>query len=171
MDVEEKISKELTERRKRSKSAVLPQVEDMRAYEPSDLFKLLTFAQKECFHLQARSDLWTLGSLGIIVIITMGAFLGLWPKADSSWFARVVWKLVLAGSVGAIALLFSRTQERMQKRVMELVGTINGQLTEMDERHRSFKLDPNFFESDSLTKLLFVKAAAAVAAVSIVFII
>lgn len=171
MSVEEKISKELAERKKRGLSPILPEIGEMKVREHSDFLALVMSAQKEYLHLQVRSDIWTLSSIGIIVIITMGAFLGLWPKADASWLARVVWKLILAGAIGAIALLFSRTQERIQKRASELVATINGQLMEMDERHRSFKLDPDFFESDSLTKLLFVKAAAAVAAVSIVFII
>lgn len=171
MSVEEKISKELAARKKRGKSAILPEFEGVKDYEPHGVLKLLTFAQNECFHLQKRSDSWALGSIGIIALITMFAFLGLWPKADAGWLARVVWKLILAGSIGAIALFFSRTQERIQKRVSELVGMINDWLMEMGERYSPFKLAPDFFESDSLTKILFMKAAAAVAAVSIVFII
>jgi len=171
MSVEEKISKELADRTKRGKAAVLPEIEMPIGAEPSGFLKVVMSAKKEIFHLESKSDAWTLASIGLIAFITMFAFLGLWPKAEEGWLARVVWKFILAGSVGAIALLFSRTQERIQKRATELVTMVNDRLAEMGEKFRAFKLDSDYFESDAVMKLLFIKAAAAVAAVSIVFII
>ena len=173
MSVEEKIEKELKGRKKQSKKAkkaVLPEVKE----EPSQTATsgaAASPALQELLHLQARSDSWTLWSIGLIVFITMLAFLGLWPDGEQSWFVRVVWKLLLAGSVGAVALLFSRTTERIQKRIETLANIVNDELQNLGERYRTMKFDVDYLDSDATTKALFVKAAAVVAAVSIIFII
>jgi len=172
MSVEEKITKELKGRKRGGGKSVAPSLsrgeEQMSAPAPTGLASLV---QAEVFHLQSRSDLWTLWTIGLIALITMLAFLGLWPKGEEGWLARIVWKAILAGAIGAVALLFSRTQERIQKRMESLSEIANDIMSGLGGKYRSLGINQEQLESDATTKLLFVKAAAVVAAISILFII
>ncbi len=172
MSVEEKIEKELKGRKKGTKKVAaseLPSPGEL-AGTPSPL-EPASLAQQELFHLQRRSDMWTLWTVGIVAIITMLAFLGLWPKGSESWLARIVWKLVLVCAVGALALLASRTMDRIQRRTESLMEIVNDAVSRLGERYRLLKLDSEYVDSDIAVKSLFIKAAAVVAAVSILFII